>query len=81
MAGRLIVVADTWGHQQARANEEQTVLTKSRWRLTKASGGAGGLGDRIVEDDGDTCRDCGGGVADTHFSTLQEIWAYVTIKL
>jgi len=55
MARKLIVVADTWGHQQARAHEEElTVLTKSRWWLTKSSGGAGGLGDRAVEDDGDT---------------------------
>ena len=65
MAGRLIVVVDTWGHQQARAHEEElTVLTKSRWWLTKSSGGAGGLGDRAVEDDGDTCRESGGGIAD-----------------
>jgi hypothetical protein len=32
--------------------------------LTKSSGGAGGLGDRVVEDDGNMCRDREGGVAD-----------------
>jgi hypothetical protein len=39
------------------------VLTKSRWRLTKSSGR--GLGDRVIEDDGDMCRDHGGDIADT----------------
>jgi hypothetical protein len=39
--------------------------------LTKSSGGTRGLGDRTVEDDGDTCRDCGGGVVDT---LLQGVW-------
>jgi hypothetical protein len=47
------------------------VLTKSRRRLTKLSGGAGGLGDRVVKDDGDTCRESGGGVADT---LLWAVW-------
>ena len=40
--------------------------------LTKSSMGAGGLGDRAIKDDGDTCRDSRGGVADTHFSS--EVW-------
>jgi hypothetical protein len=30
--------------------------------LTMSSRGARGLGDRVVEDDDDTCRDRGGGV-------------------
>jgi len=65
MAGRLIMVADTWGHPQARVHgEELTVMTKSRWRLTKSSRGARGLGDHAVKDDSDTCRDRGGGIAD-----------------
>jgi len=41
------------------------VLTKSRWWLTKSSGGARVLGDRTIEDYVDTCRENGGGVADT----------------
>jgi hypothetical protein len=49
MAGRLIIVADTWGHQQARVHaKELTVMTKS-------SGGARGLGDQAIENDRDTC--------------------------
>jgi len=39
--------------------------------LTKSRGGAGRLGDWAVEDDGDTCRDRGRGVADT---LLQTVW-------
>jgi hypothetical protein len=58
MVERLIMVVDTWGHQQAKAHEEElTMLTKSRWRLTKSSRGAGGLGDWAVEDDGEMCRE------------------------
>ena len=41
------------------------MFTKSRRRLTKSSRVTGRLGDRPVEDDGDTCRESGGGVADT----------------
>jgi len=48
------------------------VLAKSRRWLTKSSGGARGLGDRAVKDNTDTCRDRGGGVADT---LLQVVWA------
>ena len=44
------------------------MLTKSRWWLTKSSGGARVLGDRTVEDYVDTCRENGGGVADMRFS-------------
>ena len=40
-------------------------VDKSRQQLTKSSRDARGLVDRAVEDDGDTCRDYGGGVADT----------------
>jgi hypothetical protein len=40
-------------------------LTKSRQRLTKSSGGAGGLGDRAVGDDSDMCQETRGGVVDT----------------
>ena len=47
------------------------MLTKLRQRLTKLSRDAGGLGDRAVEDDGDTCQDRGGGVADI---LLQRVW-------
>jgi hypothetical protein len=65
-AGRLIMVVDTWGHQQARVHvEELTVMTNSRQWLTKSSKGAREHGDQVVEDDGDTCRDRGGGIADT----------------
>jgi hypothetical protein len=72
MAGRLIMVADTWGHQQARVHEEElTMMMKLRRWLTKSSGGARGLGDQTVEDDDDTCRDCGGGIAD---ALLQKNW-------
>jgi hypothetical protein len=39
--------------------------------LTKSSRGAGGLGDRAIEDDGDTCQESGGGIADT---LLQVVW-------
>ena len=57
--------ANTWGHRQVQQYmEEWTVLTKSRRQSGKSSGGAGGLGDRAVDDDGGPCRDCGGGVAD-----------------
>jgi hypothetical protein len=49
------------------------VLTKSRWRLTKSSGGVRGLGDRSVEDNSDTCQDNGGGVTDT---LLQGGWSF-----
>jgi hypothetical protein len=38
-------------------------LTKLRQRLTKSSGGTRGLDDRVVEDDGDTCRHRGGGIS------------------
>lgn len=41
------------------------MLTKSGWQLTKSSRGAGGLGNKVVKDDSDTCRDYGGDVADT----------------
>jgi hypothetical protein len=44
MAERLTVMANTWGHQQARSNDE----------LTKSRRGARGLGDQVVEDDDDT---------------------------
>jgi hypothetical protein len=44
MAERLTVMANTWGHQQARSYEE----------LTKSRRGEGGLGERVVEDDDDT---------------------------
>ena len=47
------------------------MLTKSRRRLTKSSRGARGLGDEVVEDDGDTCQDRGGGIADM---LLQAVW-------
>jgi len=40
------------------------MLTKSRRWLIKSSEGARGLSDQAVEDDGDMCRDRGGGVAD-----------------
>ena len=42
------------------------MLTKSRWWLTKSSGGAGGLSDRAVEDNGR-----GEGVVDM---LLQGVW-------
>jgi hypothetical protein len=71
MAERLIMVADTWGHEQARLHEELTMLTKSRWQLTKSSEGAGGLGDRVVEDNEDMCRESGGGIVNMH---LQAVW-------
>lgn len=32
-------------------------MTKSKQRLTKSCGGDGGLGDRPIEDDVDTCQD------------------------
>jgi hypothetical protein len=49
------------------------VLIKSRRRLTKSSGGERGHGDRAVKDEGDTCRDRGGGIADT---LLQGVWRF-----
>jgi hypothetical protein len=39
-------------------------MTKSRLQLTKLTGGARGLSDQTVENDGDTCRDRGGGIVD-----------------
>ena len=39
--------------------------------LTKSSGGAGGLGDWEVEDDGDMCQESGGGIVDT---LLWAVW-------
>jgi hypothetical protein len=68
-------VADTWGHQQARAHEEWIVLNKSRWQLTKSSGGTRRLGDWAVEDDGDTCRDRRGGVTDLLPQLGFMVWA------
>jgi hypothetical protein len=59
MAGRLIMVADTWGHQQARVHAKELTM------MTKSSGGARGLGDQVIENDRDMCRDRGGGIADT----------------
>ena len=56
------------------------MLTKSRWRLTKASEGVGGLGDRMVEDDSDTRRDHGGGIADTLLQLCLTVWASTTIR-
>ena len=50
------------------------MLTKSRLRLAKSSGGARGLGGQAVEDDGHTCRDRGGGVADMLLRGLV-VWA------
>ena len=44
------------------------MLTKSRWWLTKSSGGARVLGDRTVEDYIDTGRENRGGIADIRFS-------------
>ena len=46
------------------------MLIKSRRRSTKSSGGVGGLGDWVIEDDGDACRDRGGGIADTLLYTI-----------
>jgi hypothetical protein len=74
MIGRLIVVADTWEHQQIRVHaDELTMLTKSRQWLTKSSGGTEGLGDQVVEDNSDMGRDHGGGVADM---LLQAVWCF-----
>jgi hypothetical protein len=42
--------------RSARVHGKWTVLTKSRWRLGKSSGGAGGLDGQAIKDDGDTCR-------------------------
>jgi len=50
------------------------LLTKSRWWLTKSSRGAGGLGDRVVEDDSDMCRESGG-VEDTLLQACLVVWA------
>jgi hypothetical protein len=41
--------------------------------LTKSSGGTRGLGDRVVEDDSNMCRDHEGGVADM---LLQVVWCF-----
>lgn len=72
MAGRLTVATDTWGHRQAiETIEQQTVLTKSRQWLTKASKGTRGLGDRLVEDDGETGQSFDGGIEDV---CLQVVW-------
>jgi hypothetical protein len=49
------------------------VLIKSRRRLTKSSGGERGHSDRAIKDEGDTCRDRGGGVANT---LLQGVWRF-----
>ena len=57
------------------------VLTEVKMAIDQVKVRAQALGDQVVKNERDMCRDRGGGVADTHFSTLQEIWAYVTIKL
>ena len=50
------------------------MLTKSTRWLTKSSGDTRGLGDQVVEDNGDTCRDRGGGVADTLLHGVLWFW-------
>jgi hypothetical protein len=53
------VVADVGGHRQAQVYMGVTVLTESRRRTCKSSGGSRRLGDCAVEDGGDTCRVAG----------------------
>jgi hypothetical protein len=53
---RLAAVTDIWGQRQAQRVHGVTMLTKSRRRSCKSSGGSGRLGARTVEDIGDTRR-------------------------
>ena len=59
-------MANIWGHRQVQENMRSDRLDQVKW-------GAGGLGGRAVEDDDDSCRESGGGVADT---LLLAIWLF-----
>ena len=46
-------------HSKGELQGGVTMLTKSRWRTCKSSGGSGRLGSQAVEDGSDTCRGAG----------------------
>lgn len=69
-------VADTWWFDKCKYMKELIMLTKSRRRLTKSSGGVEDMVIGRSKTNGDTCWDHGGSVSNTLLTRGLVVWTF-----